>query len=64
MSEAGSIRVLVVDDHPMLREGIVAVIERQADMTGGGEASDGLEAIARFSELGRKLIKSGGGFGA
>ena len=51
MSEAGSIRVLVVDDHPMLREGIVAVIERQADMTVVGEASDGLEAIARFSEL-------------
>jgi DNA-binding NarL/FixJ family response regulator len=51
MSEAGSIRVLVVDDHPMLREGIVAVIERQVDMTVVGEASDGLEAIARFSEL-------------
>lgn len=51
MTEAGSIRVLVVDDHPMLREGIVAVIERQADMTVVGEASDGLEAIARFSEL-------------
>ncbi len=51
MTEAGSIRVLVVDDHPMLREGIVAVIERQADMTVVGEASDGVEAIARFSEL-------------
>ena len=46
-----AIRVLVVDDHPMLREGIVAVIERQADMTVVGEASDGTEAVARFVEL-------------
>ncbi len=45
------IRVLVVDDHPMLREGIVAVIERQADMIVVGEASDGTEAIARFFDL-------------
>lgn len=51
MTDARSIRVLVVDDHPMLREGIVAVIERQADMTVVGEASDGAEAIARFAEL-------------
>lgn len=51
MTEAASIRVLVVDDHPMLREGIVAVIDRQPDMTVVGEASDGAEAIARFAEL-------------
>ncbi len=50
MTEA-AIRVLVVDDHPMLREGIVAVIERQPDMTVVGEASDGVEAITRFAEL-------------
>ena len=35
----------------MLREGIVAVIERQADMIVVGEASDGTEAIARFFDL-------------
>lgn len=52
MTEASPIRVLVVDDHPMLREGIVAVIERQSDMTVVGEASDGAEAITRFAELG------------
>ncbi len=51
MTDARSIRVLVVDDHPMLREGIVAVIDRQPDMTVVGEASDGAEAIARFAEL-------------
>lgn len=51
MTELASIRVLVVDDHPMLREGIVAVIDRQPDMRVVGEASDGAEAVARFSEL-------------
>lgn len=51
MTDARPIRVLVVDDHPMLREGIVAVIDRQPDMTVVGEASDGAEAIARFAEL-------------
>jgi len=51
MTDTNPIRVLVVDDHPMLREGIVAVIDRQPDMTVVGEASDGAEAIARFAEL-------------
>ncbi len=51
MTELAPIRVLVVDDHPMLREGIVAVIERQSDMTVVGEAADGAEAVARFAEL-------------
>jgi DNA-binding NarL/FixJ family response regulator len=51
--EAGSapIRVLVVDDHAVVREGIVALLERQPDMVAVGEASDGAEAVARFGEL-------------
>ena len=42
------IRVLCVDDHPLLREGIAAVLEAQADMELAGEASSGGEAIATF----------------
>lgn len=42
------IRVLVVDDHPMMREGICATIARQHDMEVAGEASDGEEALALF----------------
>lgn len=44
------IRVFMVDDHPLLREGIAAVIERQPDMQLVGEATNGREAVQRFRE--------------
>ena len=45
------IRVLVVDDHPILREGVASILEDRADMDLVGEARDGVEAIVRFREL-------------
>jgi two-component system NarL family response regulator len=45
------IRVLVVDDHPLLRAGLSEAISTQADMCVVGEASDGREAVARYEEL-------------
>lgn len=45
------IRVLVVDDHVMVRDGISALLNRQTDMTVVGEAASGAEAIALFRQL-------------
>lgn len=50
-SSAGMIRVLVVDDHPLMREGIAAVIAGQDDMRLIGEASDGAEAVTAHAAL-------------
>lgn len=44
------IRILTVDDHPLLREGIAAVIEGQPDMQLVGEAASGLEALQVFRD--------------
>ncbi len=45
------IRVLIVDDHAMVRQGIATFIELQDDIEMVGEASNGREAIARVAEL-------------
>lgn len=45
------IRILVVDDHPLLRGGVAALIASQEDMCLVAEASTGEEAIERFRAL-------------
>jgi DNA-binding NarL/FixJ family response regulator len=45
------IKVLAVDDHPLLREGITAVLGNQPDLSVVGEASNGYEAVERCREL-------------
>ena len=50
-SEAGLIRILAVDDHPIVREGIAGLIAIQSDMVLAGEACDGREAIQQFRTL-------------
>ena len=47
-SDPEPIRILCVDDHPLLREGIAALIANQKDMKLVAQASNGQEAIAQF----------------
>ena len=47
-AEQRRIRILVVDDHPLLRDGIAALISGQADMELVAQASNGSEGIEQF----------------
>jgi len=50
-SGSSPIRILTVDDHPVVRQGIAGLIGIQSDMTIVGEASNGREAILQFRSL-------------
>jgi DNA-binding NarL/FixJ family response regulator len=47
-ADPGKIRILAVDDHPILRQGISALVADQPDMSLVAEASNGREAIQQF----------------
>jgi DNA-binding NarL/FixJ family response regulator len=47
-AEAAAIRILTVDDHPLLREAVAGLLSSQSDMTLVAEASNGRQAIEQF----------------
>ena len=48
MSDKTPIRILTVDDHPLLREGIAAIVGSEPDMIVVAEAANGSEAVQQF----------------
>ncbi len=52
----GKIRVLVADDHPLFREGLARILDRQGDFETIGEAGDGVEALLKARKLRPDLI--------
>ena len=51
MTNVSCIRILSVEDHPLLREGIAAIVNSQPDMSLVGSPSNGKEAIEEFRNL-------------
>jgi DNA-binding NarL/FixJ family response regulator len=50
MNEQARVRLLCVDDHPLLRDGIAAIINDQPDMALVAQASSGTESIQQFRD--------------
>jgi DNA-binding NarL/FixJ family response regulator len=51
LSQSDPIRVLCVDDHPLVRKGIASILANEADITLVGEADNGRDAVRLFREL-------------
>ena len=50
------IRVILADDHPVVRDGLAAMVNQQADMEVVAEAGDGDEAIALYEQDRKSVV--------
>ena len=50
------IKILIVDDHPMMREALVTALEDESDLQVIGEANNGIEALELADELKPDII--------
>ncbi len=53
---AGVPKILIVDDHPIVRQGLAALINQQKDMAVCGQAADGREALEQIGRLEPDLV--------
>jgi hypothetical protein len=58
------IRVLVADDHAMVRGGLKVFLDLQEDITVAGEAADGVEAVEQAKRLSPDVVLNGDYFGS
>ncbi|WP_425307348.1 response regulator transcription factor [Ammonicoccus fulvus] len=54
--EASAIRVVVVDDHPIVRDGLIGIFAREQDLAVVGEASDGREALVVIEQTAPDVV--------
>lgn len=50
------IKILIADDHPVVREGLFAMLSRESDFEVVGEAKDGIEAVNKAKELSPDVV--------
>jgi DNA-binding NarL/FixJ family response regulator len=51
-----AIKILIADDHPVVREGLISMLSREADFKVVGEAKDGVEAVNKAKELSPDVV--------
>jgi len=52
----GTIKILITDDHPVVREGLFTMLSREHDFEVVGEARDGVEAVNKAKELNPDVV--------
>ena len=52
----GAIKILIADDHPVVREGLFAMLNREVDFDVVGEAKDGMDAVNKTKELSPDIV--------